>query len=311
MSSSARSCVIRSVSPHSSTSSFSKWGSGNVETIAGAAATVMSRTVRPAGPVTNAWFPLNVMPSAAPVGTLPRTVTFEETASGGGAGRSALAPVGVTASAAVDEEREEQRGNPGSLHGGRVPAARSRETTERVHERFSSRGSHSAPEGNRGECSGRGTGTTGLVRRPARFVRSPGGTDGGLGPFVGDVLLRFRAADGTTHVRALAYQTMFVIDLGVHRAGGPGERPRHRAAPWRGPGAGANARARAVRAAPPADDPAGHLERGGGGSGRAVGGGAGGSARDGPARALGQPDRRFERGPAGRPRATRRPPSSP
>jgi YihY family inner membrane protein len=33
----------------------------------------------------------------------------------------------------------------------------------------------------------------------------------GVGTFVGDVLRRFIAADGTTHVRALAYQTMFVI----------------------------------------------------------------------------------------------------
>jgi uncharacterized BrkB/YihY/UPF0761 family membrane protein len=33
----------------------------------------------------------------------------------------------------------------------------------------------------------------------------------GIGTFVGDVLRRFIAADGTTHVRALAYQTMFVI----------------------------------------------------------------------------------------------------
>jgi YihY family inner membrane protein len=33
----------------------------------------------------------------------------------------------------------------------------------------------------------------------------------GIGTFVGDVLRRFIAADGTTHVRALAYQTMFVM----------------------------------------------------------------------------------------------------
>lgn len=31
-----------------------------------------------------------------------------------------------------------------------------------------------------------------------------------MGAFVGDVLLRFRAGDGTTHVRALAYQSVFI-----------------------------------------------------------------------------------------------------
>lgn len=36
----------------------------------------------------------------------------------------------------------------------------------------------------------------------------------GVGRFVGDVLLRFRAADGATHVRALAYQMMFVTISG-------------------------------------------------------------------------------------------------
>jgi uncharacterized BrkB/YihY/UPF0761 family membrane protein len=33
----------------------------------------------------------------------------------------------------------------------------------------------------------------------------------GVGTFAGDVVRRLRAADGTSHVRALAYQTMFVI----------------------------------------------------------------------------------------------------
>jgi uncharacterized BrkB/YihY/UPF0761 family membrane protein len=36
----------------------------------------------------------------------------------------------------------------------------------------------------------------------------------GVGNFVGAVLLRFRAADGTTHVRALGYQMMFVAISG-------------------------------------------------------------------------------------------------
>jgi YihY family inner membrane protein len=50
----------------------------------------------------------------------------------------------------------------------------------------------------------RGTGTG-----PVSTVRHRG-----IGAFVGDVLRRFIAADGTTHVRALAYQTMFVIISG-------------------------------------------------------------------------------------------------
>jgi YihY family inner membrane protein len=33
----------------------------------------------------------------------------------------------------------------------------------------------------------------------------------GLGPFVGDVARRFRAADGTSHTRALGYQSTFVL----------------------------------------------------------------------------------------------------
>ena len=49
----------------------------------------------------------------------------------------------------------------------------------------------------------------GGTAHPARTVAARG-----VGRFAGDVLLRFRSADGTTHVRALAYQTMFVAISG-------------------------------------------------------------------------------------------------